>query len=227
MVDPGRDSWRRLGADAGMALTIYGSPRSRTLRVLWMAAELGLDFELIPLEWDDPALKTPDYLAVNPAGRVPAIDDGGFRLSESLAINLYLARKAGSPLYPATLEGEARAWSWTQWAIFDLEAPLDNLRRHRLLLPEPEREPAVIAEALRRIVPALELLERTLAEREWLSGEAFGVADLNVACVLSPSRTEWLDLEPHAAVRAWLGRCQARPAWRAARQALRKEPLAR
>ena len=203
-----------------MALTIYGSPQSRTLRVLWMAAELGLKFELVPLAWDSPALKARDYLAINPAGRVPAIDDDGFRLSESLAIALYLAKKAGSALYPDTLEGEAQAWSWTQWAIFDLEAPLDNLRRHRLLLPPAEREPAVIVEAQRRIGPALALLEQTLGARAWLAGGRFGVADLNVACVLSPSRTRWLDMEPHPAVRGWLERCRSRPACAEARRAL-------
>jgi glutathione S-transferase len=185
-----------------------------------MAAELGLDYELVPLAWDDPALKDEAYLAINPAGRVPAIDDDGFHLSESLAINLYLARKAGSPLYPASLEDEARAWSWTLWAVFDLEAPLDNLRRHRLLLPEAEREPAVIAEAMRRIGPALVLLDTTFADRPWLAGNAFGVADLNVACVLSPSRTAWLELEPYPEVRSWLDRCHSRPAWIEARRIL-------
>jgi glutathione S-transferase len=211
-----------------MALKIYGSPQSRTLRVLWMAAELGLEPELIPLAWDDPALKAPGFLAINPAGRVPVIDDDGFRLSESLAICLYLAKKAGSPLYPATLEGEAATWSWTLWAMFDLEAPLDNMRRHSLLLSEPEREPAVIAEALRRVGPALELLEGTLQGRRWLAGEAFGMADFNVACVLSPSRTAMLDLGRHPAVGDWLERCRSRPACVEARRMLdEKAPLPR
>ncbi len=203
-----------------MALTIYGAPQSRTLRVLWTAAELGLAFEHIPLAWDDPALKGPDFLAINPAGRVPAILDEDFALSESLAINLYLAKKHGSALYPAGLEDEARTWSWTLWAVFDLEAPLDSLRRHSLLLPEAERQPAVIQEAMTRIGPALKRLETALSAAPYLLGDDFRVADLNLACVLSPSRTVFLDLDPFPAVRAWLGRCHERPAWRAARRAL-------
>ena len=87
-----------------MTLTIYGSPRSRTMRTLWVAAELGLDYSHVPLAFDDPALKSPEFRRVNPAGAVPAIVDDGFALSESLAINLYLAKKYGSsgaePLYP-------------------------------------------------------------------------------------------------------------------------------
>src|SRR5580704_14473968 len=99
-----------------MALTIYGSPRSRTLRVLWAAAELGLDYTHVPLESDDPKLKSADFLKLNPAGSIPTIVDDGFALSESLAINLYLAKTYGSdgpaPLYPKTGRGEAEAWRW-------------------------------------------------------------------------------------------------------------------
>ena len=119
-----------------MTLTIYGSPRSRTLRVLWTAAELGLDYEHVPLAFDDPALKSAEFLKLNPAGAIPTIvDDDGFALSESLAINLYLAKTYGAgSLYPPTPHGEAQAWRWTVWAQGHLEpwvqqeAPLAGLR---------------------------------------------------------------------------------------------------
>ena len=75
-----------------MTLTIYGSPRSRTMRVLWAAAELGLDYVHVPVPFDDPQLKSAGFLRLNPAGAVPTIVDDGFALSESLAINLYLAK---------------------------------------------------------------------------------------------------------------------------------------
>ena len=83
-------------------LTIYGTARSRTARVLWMAKELSLAFEHVPLAMGDAALKQPPFLKINPAGRVPAIDDDGFVMAESLAINLYLARKYAT--------GRARRW---------------------------------------------------------------------------------------------------------------------
>jgi glutathione S-transferase len=63
-----------------MALTIYGSPRSRTMRTLWIAEELGLKYQHVPVTWDDPWLKTAEFLKINPAGTVPAIDHDGFRL---------------------------------------------------------------------------------------------------------------------------------------------------
>ncbi len=207
-----------------MAVTLYGSPQSRSLRVVWVAAELGLAIDHIPIAWDDPALKAAEFLAINPAGRVPAIVDGDLALSESLAITLFLAKTYGSagadPLYPADPHDEARAWSWTHWAIFDLEAPLDTLRRHRFLLPEAERVEAVAREAEQRIAPALAVLDGVLASTPYLLGERFTVADLNVTCVLSPSRTVFIDIEPFPQVQGWLHRCRSRPAWIATRQTL-------
>ena len=108
-----------------MTLTIYGSPRSRTMRVLWAAEELGLAYEHVPLAFDDPALKQAAFLRINPSGAIPAIVDDGLALSESLAINLYLAKAYGSegaePLYPPAIRDEAETWRWTMWAQVHLE----------------------------------------------------------------------------------------------------------
>ena len=99
-------------------MRIYGIARTRAFRALWMAKELGLDYEHIPVEIGDAGARTPEFLAINPNGRLPAIDDDGFVLSESLAITLYLAKKhSPGRLYPGTLEGEARAWQWSLWAV--------------------------------------------------------------------------------------------------------------
>src|SRR5215470_6354123 len=87
-------------------LRIYGIARTRAFRVLWIAKELDLDYEHVPLEIGAAGAGKPDYLAINPNGRLPAIDDGGFVLWESLAITLYLAKKHGR-LYPSTLQGVA------------------------------------------------------------------------------------------------------------------------
>jgi glutathione S-transferase len=193
-----------------MTLTIYGSPRSRTMRVLWIAAELGLDYTHIPLAFDDPALKQPAFLRINPAGAIPAIVDDGFALSESLAINLYLAKKHGSggptPLYPDTAQGEADVWRWSLWAQGHLEP---WVQRDALLAGLR----AVTSSHVQGAVQvALARLDQALAERAWLIGPHFTVGDLNVAAVLSPSRAEHLDLVSHEHIRAWLARCYGRPA---------------
>src|SRR5580704_13221482 len=105
-----------------MALIIHGSSRSRTMRVLWMAAEVGVEFEHDPVAFDDPRLKSPEFLSLNPAGAIPTIEDDGFALPESLAINLYLAKRyARGRLYPEAPEDEAQVWRWSLWAQGQLE----------------------------------------------------------------------------------------------------------
>jgi glutathione S-transferase len=198
-----------------MALTIYGSPRSRTLRTLWIAAELGLEYEHVPLAWDDPALKTEAFLRLNSAGAIPTIVDDGFALAESMAINLYLAKKYGaagaSPLYPAGARAEAEVWRWSLWSQGQLEPLIQRDARWA-----PVRELA--RDALRPLIEgALATLDRGLAGRDWVAADWFTVADLNVAGVLSPSRTAQLDLAGHLNVSAWLARCYDRPAARVTR----------
>ena len=198
-----------------MALTIYGSPRSRTMRTLWAAAELDLTYVHVPLAWNDPALKGPKFLSLNPAGSIPTIVEDGFALAESMAINLYLAKKYGragaEPLYPGSPEGEAEAWRWSLWA----QAHLEPWVQRDAKLAAMRAAVGEVAEIMARA--ALTTLDRTLSGRAWLVGGAFTVADLNVAGVLSPSRAERLDLQPHPNVGAWLARCYDRPAARATR----------
>jgi glutathione S-transferase len=198
-----------------MALTIYGSPRSRTMRVLWIAAELGLAYEHVPLAWDDPALKAPDFLKLNPAGTIPVIDDDGLVVSESMAICLYLAKAYGAdgpaPLYPRAPRDEAEVWRWSLWAQGHLEPWVQrDMRMNDLRAAANAAVTAMTAEPLA-------LLDRVLSKRDWLVGGHFTVADFNVCSVLSPSRTAALDLSPHATLRRWLARCHGRPAALAAR----------
>lgn len=198
-----------------MALKIYGSPRSRTIRVMWMAAELGLEYEHFPLEAGDPALKSPDYLLLNPAGSVPMIVDDGFPLAESIAINLYLAKKYGGwdeGLYPRDHHAEASIWRWSLWAQAHLEPWLQRDASAADLRAQAGACMSQLAFA------SLKILNRALSGRAWLVGDGFTVADLNVASVLSPSRTSELDLERFEAVQRWRTACYQRPAALAVRR---------
>jgi glutathione S-transferase len=202
-------------------LKIYGTVRSRTARVLWMAKELGLEFEHIPLVMGDAAMKHPDFLKINPAGRVPAIDDDGFALSESLAINLYLARKYGDrakpSLAPASLEEEAKIWQWSSWAMTDLEGPLHAIHLNRGLYPPEKRDARIAESAEAQVQRPLAMLNGVLADRAYLLGSRFSVADLNVACVLSTSRVAFIDMQAFPKVADWGRSCRERPALIAAR----------
>jgi glutathione S-transferase len=199
-----------------MALTIYGSPRSRTLRTLWIAAELRLDYEHVPYAWDSPALKSPEFLALNPAGTIPMIVDDGVVVAESMAIAIHLARTHGDagpePLYPHGRQAEADVLRWSLWAQGHLEPWVQQDTRLGGL------RAAIDAAAVEETARSLSALERALAIQPWLAAGYFTVADLNVAGVLSPSRAQHLQLHAYPAVEAWLARCYARPAARAVRE---------
>jgi glutathione S-transferase len=200
-------------------LRIYGIARTRAFRVLWIAKELDLDYEHIPLEIGAAGAGKPDYLAINPNGRLPAIDDGGFVLWESLAITLYLAKKHGR-LYPKTLEGEAKAWQWSLWSVQEVDRGVNIWSLHAVRLPPEDRDPQRLNEALKVIAAPFKVLDGALAARPYLLGDEFTVADLNVAAVIS--RAIHMDLAATPHVGDWLRLCLGRPAARAA-QALRAE----
>ncbi len=133
-------------------LKIYGIPRSRAFRTMWMAKELGLDYESIPVDFANDGTRTPEYLRINPNGHVPTIDDDGVILWESMAINLYLAKKYGSSdLYPVLFEDEARAWQWSFWGMTEIERPVLAAMFNRAILPEDKRDAALADESGRRI----------------------------------------------------------------------------
>ena len=191
-------------------LTIYGAAKSRAVRVLWMAGELGLEFEHKDFLPRSPGTRTPEFLALNPNGRVPVIDDDGFILSESMAINLYLAKKHRSALYPADPKHEALALQWSLWETDRLDRQIVNYVRHTSDLAEAERKPQVAEAAWKEVVPALDVLETALMKSEWLAGPAFSAADLNVASALY--RALFVDIKKWPHVETWLHRCWERPA---------------
>lgn len=191
-------------------LTLYGSARSRAVRVLWMLGELNLKYEHKDWLPRSPETKTPEYLQLNANARVPTIDDDGFILSESMAINAYLAKKHKSPLHPADPKHEALVMQWSLWETDRLDRQIVNYCRHTADLPEAERKAAVAEESWKEIVPAFDALEKALVKSEWLAGPQFSVADLNVAAALFRALT--LDLKKWPKLDAWLHKCWNRPA---------------
>lgn len=194
-----------------MTLKIYGIAASRALRTLWTAEELGLPYEHVKLSFTDPALKEPAFLALNPNGAIPVIDDDGTVVFESLAINLYLARRHGAgTLGPTGWDEEAQVLQWTLWAATEIESQTRIWVQQMIYLPESERDPAIVAAALQALAKRLAIADEVLATRPWLVGDRFTVADLNLATVLM--RFKELGGEAHPHLSAWHARCLARPA---------------
>ena len=198
-------------------IKLYGVPMSRALRSLWALEEIGVEYEHVPVNTTDDS-KKPDYLAINPNGRIPALMDGDLTLFESMAINLYLARKYDGGLQPKTLEDEARAVQWSFWAMTELEPHLLQMLKHRVLLPEDERNASEAEAGAAALHAPLLVLDGALEDRPCLLGDSFSIADLNVAAVLSWAIFVGLDLSGFPSVKAWFDACMGRPAVARARQ---------
>jgi glutathione S-transferase len=196
-------------------LRIHGSARSRAQRTLWMTFELGIPYEHDDLLPRSPGTKTPEFLALNPNSRLPVIEDDGFVLYESMAINFYLAKKHNSPLYPSNPRDEALALQWSFWETDRLDRNLANYVAHTTGLPAAERDKSIADAARAEVEPAMNVLNAALVKTPWLAGPAFSIADLNVAGALW--RGLAMDLSRWPAVKDWLARCWDRPAGKQAR----------
>lgn len=201
-----------------MTLKIHGIARSRAFRALWAAEEAGVPYENIPTD-SKAGSKQPEFLALNPNGRIPAIEDGGFVLFESLAITLYLAKRySAGTLYPSRLEDEARTWQWSLWGATEIETPLIEMVSNRVVLPPAERNESVAAAAEAKLPRPLAVLDAHLAKAPYLLGDAFTIADLNVASLLYAAWYRKIDLTRWPHVKAWLDRCLSRPGAERARK---------
>ena len=194
-------------------LKIYGVALSRAFRVLWMANELGIRYEHIPIafEGENPQCKEPWYLELNPNGRVPSIDDDGFVMWESAAINLYLAKKYKSPLWPDTPQGEGRAYQWGFFISNDIEQPMTTVFQHRILIP-PERRDVALADANdKQLQPKLAVLEGHLAANKYFGIDKWDMADFMVASVTFTLNSMKYDLTKYPKFAAWLAASLDRP----------------
>lgn len=189
----------------------FARGRTRDLRVLWALEELQLPFELVGMDQPEHEMSTDKFRALNPFEQLPAIDDEGLVLTESGAILIYLAKKAGT-LIPADTAGEAQVVRWCFAAVNTVEFPLFTLV---LLEAADQNDPNTRAQRERTLEVAnrfLAGLERWLEGREYLTSETFTVADILMAHVLSePKDRNLLKLYPR--VLAYRERCKARPAW--------------
>ncbi len=193
-------------------IKIYGSIVSRATRNLWMLEELGLDYEHVSLDWAKQENRSPEYLAINPSGKVPALEDGDAVMSESLGINLYLAQTYGGGLWPESDAARALCVQWSFWAAAELEPLAYGRMREFVFKKEPDRDQALIADLAERTGPQMDLLAAALERHGYLAGDDFTVADLNVACVMEYLARSSYDFAPWPKVADWYGQSYGRAA---------------
>jgi len=190
-------------------MIIYGEKLSRAERTLWAANECGLNYEHVadPVHGD----KSIALLAVNPDGAIPTLDDEGFILTQSWAINLYLARKYGGDLASQTDDEEARILQWTFWAGTDVDSTIINTILASGMLPHEPANPELIATNFEKLQRPLASLENALEGRDYLAADRFTIGDLNAVSIVSWLPLIGFDMSHFPNIAGWIERCSKRP----------------
>jgi len=193
-------------------ITLYGVSQSRAFRCLWMLEELGLEYEHVATNFMTGDTRKPDYLTINPNGHIPALVDGETVLFESMAINLYLAEKYDGGLQPKSVEDRGRALQWSFWVMTETELSVVEFLFNTVILPEESRDAAVVAAAVEKLEAPFAVLDAALDGREFLVGDRFSVADLNVSAVLNWCVPGGFDFSSTPNLKRWLETSMQRPA---------------
>ncbi len=166
-------------------MKLYGFPPTRTIRALWVLRELEVDFEYVQVDVTKGEHRRPEFLAVNPAGKVPVLVDGDFVLNESVAIVLYLAEKHPQKGFlPANLRARAQVYRWLLFTATELEQPVWRIARHTHGYPIEKRLAAEIPLARQDFLEMAAVMEEHLETRPVLVGENVTVADFVAAYTL-------------------------------------------
>ncbi|MGE3143523.1 MAG: glutathione S-transferase family protein [Hyphomonadaceae bacterium] len=199
-------------------LKIYHARHSRGLRVVWTAEELGVPYELKHLPFNPAALKSDEFLAINPFGALPAIEDGGVRMTESGAICQYLTERYGRAPFARTLADPdySTYLQWTHAGEATLTPPLSLIVQHTRIRPDALRIPTIAEESIVRFNEYLAVLGRALDGRDYLLGDDCTLPDVVVGYALHLAALLNLMGGAPGTVREYWERLQERPGYRAA-----------
>jgi glutathione S-transferase len=192
-------------------MKLYGLGPTRSLRARWALQELDAEFEFVPVNIMAGELHLPEFLRLNPAGKVPVLVDGDLVLTESAAIVMYLAEKyATKGLMPTDLKERAQAYRWSLFAVTELEQPLWRIAKHSFLYPEDKRLPEDIALAREEFMAMAAVLDRHMDGRTFIVDGRMSIADCVTAYVVDWGNEYGLiDVCPN--LKAYLERMYARP----------------
>lgn len=192
-------------------LKLYGTPPTRALRAVWLLNELGLEYELHPVDLMQDEHHQKDFLSLNPAAKVPVLVDGSLVVTESAAIQLYLAEKyPQAGFIPETVEDRAQMYRWMFFLVTEVEQPLWRIARQTFVYPEEKRLPQDVELARQECLEMVAVLEGHMAGREFMVGDRLSVADFNAAYTLDWANEEQM-LEGAPRLRDYLKTMYARP----------------
>lgn len=193
-------------------MKLYEFGPTRAQRVRWTLQELGVEFEAVSVNLNAGEARRPEFLQLNPAGKLPVLVDGDQVLTESVAIVLYLAEKYPSAgLLPTDLTQRAQAYRWLLFTATELEQPLWRMARHGFLYPEEKRSPADIQLAREDFLSMVPIMDSHMRGRSYVVGDSPTVADFVLAFTLDWANEEAL-LENFPGLKEYMENMYRRPA---------------
>ncbi|MBA2405201.1 MAG: glutathione S-transferase family protein [Bdellovibrionales bacterium] len=194
-------------------ITLYGSPRSSAGRCIWALEEAGVAYTSKEVDMKNKEHKSPDFLKINPMGKVPAMVDGDVTLFESMAINYYIAETYKKELLGTSALEKGLSMQWSFWATTELQPPIIEVFIQKVFVPEDKRDHNIIEKNLNKIPELLTVLNNSLAEKKFLAGNQFTIGDINTASVVSICSMLGIDLGAYPNIKSWLGAIGERPAF--------------
>ena len=195
-------------------LKLYGGRTGSSLRCHWAFIEAGVEYENLPLNMREREHKQEPFLKLNPNGQVPVLIDGDFVLTESIAINDYVAEKFMPALLGTNPEEKALVLQWSLWGGFNLQRYFGQLVNYRWTGVRDERTIEEGRKGLDRFIP---VLDGALKGKKFLVGEKFTLADINVFSVLTYNASNDYDLSGFKHLTAWMEAMAGRPGYKTAR----------
>jgi len=198
-----------------MSITFYYAPMSSATRVHWALEELGVPYEKVKIDLAAGDQRKPEYLALNPNGKVPLLVADGVPIFESLAILLYLGDRFGKEkgLFPSKDLDRAEALKWMAWSSVTVHDALSRFMRNTMdRFPAEERNEKAGQAAKKELGELLAILDRNLQGKEYLVAGTFSLADVGLAAFMPFLGRLGVDLNPFKNLNEWVGRCIARPA---------------
>ena len=202
-----------------MTLTVYHAPNSRSLRVVWLCEEMGLPYEAKTFPVRGEYMASDDFGAIVPTRKVPAIQDDGLILFESVAIMEYLLAKHGhGALAPDPSDSKAYGpyLQWLHYGESGMGQYVTMALAHRHILPEARRNPDIAAWGEAESLKCLDVLAGPLGANDHLLPSGFSAADISVVYMLLLAKFAGLSKRFPDPVRAYFDRCTAREGWRTA-----------
>ena len=197
-------------------LTIHGRTNSSNVqKVLWALREMDVPFERRDAGGAFGVVDTPEYKAMNPNSRVPTMEEDGFVLWESNAIVRYLAGRHGAgSLCPADARVRADADRWMDWQQTTVAPQITPIFWNLVRTPEPDRNPAAIEAGRLGMIPLMQIMDRRLADRNYMVGDSLTMADIPLGVMVYRWLTLIDDRPAMANLEGWYARICERPSFR-------------